>query len=112
MTRVLVRRLASPARWFDLELLFDKYCSQLSELFWDGLKAFSNAYCHLFMGSISPENLSEGAGMYSEAVLEKTGAPNNCMVFLDGTVLGNLRPKESAEQLVMYNGHKQKYALR
>lgn len=37
---VLLRLLASPCFWLDVIKVFRKYLSQLSEIFWEGMKTF------------------------------------------------------------------------
>ena len=37
VTCIIMRRISSPSRWSDLEILFGRHASQLSESFWEGL---------------------------------------------------------------------------
>ena len=48
---------------------------------------------------------------YASSIYEKFHALNNCVGFIDGTVIGIARPKGYEFQRVAYNGHKWKHAL-
>eukprot|EP00171_Calliarthron_tuberculosum_P005259 IDg5259t1 len=84
-TCVLLRRLASPTRWRDVEVMFGKPAEHLSEIFWEALERFMDV-----------RDLSHG----------------ECVGFIDGTVIGIARPSGAMEQRVAYNGHKRKHALK
>jgi hypothetical protein len=47
---VVLRRLATPCRWSDLEILFGKHVSQLFELFWECIEHFLSRRAHLVTG--------------------------------------------------------------
>lgn len=111
-TCIILRRLSSPARWKDLEMLFGKHSSQLSEIFWEGLEHMLHDRLHLITGPINQEFMIEKAPIYAQSVYEKCQALTNCVGFIDGTVIGISRPKGNAMQKVAYNGHKRKHALK
>ena len=111
-TCILLRRLATPCRWHDLELLFGKHASHLSECFWETLECFMEARGNLVQGPMSSSFISRRAAIYAEAIHNKCGVMDNCIGFIDGTVIGIARPGGSMLQNVAYNGHKRKHSLK
>lgn len=111
-TCILLRRFATPCRWIDLELLFGKQTSHMSEIFWECLERFIDNRGHLLTGEISQSFLAEKSATYAAAVYEKAKAMSNCVGFIDGTVLAIARPKGNRLQNVVYNGHKRRHALK
>ena len=111
-TCVILRRLAAPARWSDLEELFGKHASQLSEIFWEGLECLLNAREHLLTGPICPNFMGTRLAGYANAINRISNTLPNCVGFIDGTVIGIARPKGNLAQWVVYNGHKRKHALK
>lgn len=109
---VVLKRLSTPQRWTDLEVLFRKHSAQLSEIFWESLDSFIDEWQHLLTSPICHTYTSIRAPLLAEKVEEKVGALNNCIGFIDGTVLEIARPDDDALQNVCYNGHKRKHALK
>lgn len=70
----VLRRIASPARWTDMETLFGCYACKLSELFWKGQEEFLDSCAHLLTGNIFHDFMGEKAAIYVSAVHQKTGA--------------------------------------
>eukprot|EP00171_Calliarthron_tuberculosum_P004409 IDg4409t1 len=102
---VLLRRMATPCRWRDLELQFGKHASQLSEIFWEGIEAFLAARLYLLDSNLSAQYISSKAVLFSAAVADKSGCLTNCLGFIDGTVLKIARPSDNGLQNVVYNSH-------
>lgn len=111
-TCVLLRRLATPCRWTDLELLFGKHTPQLSEIFWETLESFLELRKSLVFGHVREDFIKPRLERYADAIYAKTNALDNCVGHIDGTVLGIARPNEQGLQEVVYNGHKRKHALK
>lgn len=111
-TLILLRRLASPCRWLDLVYVFFKHPSQLCEIFWESLVRFWRRHGHILTGDMSIQFIASNADRYSNAINQKCAALENCIGFIDGTVLGIARPGDHAEQHAAYNGHKRKHALK
>lgn len=110
---VLLRRLATPARWVDLEVLFGKFAAQLAEIFREALQLFLSAQGELLTGDIPQGFFSTNAERYSQRVYGKCLALENVVAFIDGTVLGIARPGGmDSNQRCVYNGHKRKHALK
>lgn len=112
-TCVVLRRLTTPDRWCDLECLFGKFSSQLAEIFRDGLNHFVRARSNLLTSVIPKAFIAGRSQAYASAVFEKSGCMDNCVAFIDGTVIGISRPGGGEiHQRVVYNGHKRKHALK
>ena len=112
-TCIVLRRLSSPSRWTDMEIMFGKYAAQLSEIFWESLEHFmKRRECLLSSVSLIGHYMSARARIYANAIREKGGALRNCVGFIDGTVIGIARPGDSTAQSVAYNGHKRKHAIK
>lgn len=111
-TCIMLRRLASPARWRDLEAMFGKHASQLSEIFWEGIEHFVAARGHLLSACLTTALLGPRLEEFAKAVYDKSGCLENCIGFIDGTVLGIARPSGNMLQLSAYNGHKRKHSLK
>ena len=112
VTCVLLRRLCSPARWRDMELLFGRHAAQLSEIFWEGLEQFLNVRKHLITGDICKDFIEANAPFYAQAVRDKRNSLDKCVAFIDGTVIGIARPVQADVQAIAYNGHKRNHALK
>jgi hypothetical protein len=55
-----LRRLCTPSRWRDLEELFGKLSSQLSEIFWEVLETLLEARGSLVTGALQREFMVSG----------------------------------------------------
>ena len=109
-TCIVLRRLCTPSRW--KELLFGKHGSQLSEIFWESIEHLLETRVELITGNISSQYLQSQAARFAEAIRDKSEGLENCIGFIDGTVIGIARPSGFDSQLVAYNGHKRKHALK
>ena len=70
VTCLVLRRVSSPARWTDLEMIFGKIQPHLSEIYWEALENMCQVHKHV-MTSIAPSFLQPRAAMYAEAVQKK-----------------------------------------
>lgn len=110
---VVLRRLSSSSRWYDLENLFGKFSPQLAEIFREALEQFMDVRGHLLTSPIPENYFQQRAETFAERVFDKGRALDNCLAFIDGTVIGVSRPSGSnINQRVLYNGHKRKHALK
>ena len=109
---VILRRMASPCRWRDLEVQFGKHASQLCEIFWEGIEAFLLVRLFLLTSKLSATYIHQKASLFAASVAEKSGCLTNCIGFIDGTVLKIARPTDYGLQNVVYNGHKRAHALK
>jgi len=55
--------------------------------------------------------MGQRAGTYAECVLEKGGAIDHCVGFIDGTGIFVARPREGLQRSV-YSGHKRTHMLK
>jgi hypothetical protein len=103
---ILLRRLASPCLWRDLEFLYGKHASQLSEILWECIENFLPVREHLITGDLHIAYLAANSSRYAHAVFTKSNGLGTRIGFIDGTVLGISRPGEVDIQRVAYTGHK------
>lgn len=112
-TCIVLRRMATADRWCDLELLFGKHAPQLSELCREALKTFMDKSGDLVTAPIPSSFMAHHAQRYASAVFMKNSCMEHTVGFIDGTVIGVARPGGSyMMQLVLYNGHKRKHAIK
>lgn len=110
-TCVVLRRLASPARWVDLEVYFGKHRSQLSEIFWEALEGMIDKRRRLVM-DWREELMQERAELYA-SYTARVSALQNCVGYLDCTKVKVSRPGGSnANQRALYSGHKRTWCLK
>jgi hypothetical protein len=86
---------------------FGKHASQLSEIFWEALERFLEMRQHLITGDMHRGFMEARVGFYATAIARKGNALQNCVGFIDGTVIGIARPGDSEIQRIAYNGHKE-----
>lgn len=111
-TCIILRRLASPARWRDLEEFFGKHASALSEIFWEGIEHFVSNRGHLLTSYMQSDFFKQQLDRFADSIDVKSGCLQNCVGFIDGTVIGIARPFGNMAQMSAYNGHKRKHALK
>lgn len=109
---VVLKRLSTPQRWADVEVLFRKHAPQLSEIFWEAVEGFVDRWEHLVTSPISSSHIAARGPYLAQKVKYKVSALPNCVGFIDGTVIEIARPDDSGLQNVCYNGHKRKHALK
>ena len=113
VTCVILRLLASPNRWRDLEVLFALHTPHLSQIFWEGLSQFVSVRVDLVMGNLHKPFWQTRFEEYAEAVVIKSQALENVVAFIDGTNLAIARPSGlDIDQRVAYSGHKRKHAIK
>jgi nuclease HARBI1 len=66
---------------------------------------------HLITGDMQRGFMEARVGFYATAIARKGNALQNCVGFIDGTVIGIARPGDSEIQRIAYNGHKRKHAM-
>jgi hypothetical protein len=83
-TCIILRRLASPCRWRDIEVTFGMHSSAMSENSWEALETFYERRSSLLM-DFSSDLIEKRAPVYAEC-LSREGIPiENCVGFLDCT---------------------------
>lgn len=73
---------------------------------------FVAARGHLLLSPVPQAYMQDREMRFSKAINDKGAALDNCIGFIDGTVVGVARPKGYMQQMVVYNGHKRKHALK
>ena len=63
---VVLRKMSTPCRWFDVEILFGMRSSALSEVFWEVLEAFTSSKGNIL--DYSSELMQGRAATYAEAI--------------------------------------------
>lgn len=111
-TCIVLRRMAVPDRWEDVCFLFGKHPSQMYEMFWECLDHFIAARGELLLRPAPQTYMEPRVATFSKAINDKGAAMENCIGFIDGTIVGVARPRGYMRQLVVYNGHKRKHALK
>lgn len=69
--RIILRLIASPTRWTDCERMFEKWASQLTEIFWEGIEHFVDARLYLITDPIDKQFIKRNGKMYAEAIYGK-----------------------------------------
>lgn len=112
-TCILLRRMATPARWVDLEETFYLQYSHLSEIFWEVMHNFIEERAGIVLEDMNGAFWKERFFRYAQSIKDKSMAISNCVGFIDGTVIGIARPSgDQIMQRVCYNGHKRKHGLK
>ena len=108
---ILLRRMASPCRWADVEYLFGMRSSALSEVFWEVMESFYEAQGHLVL-NLREGLLAQRAELYADSI-KSAGAPlDSCVGFIDCTKIQMSRPGgHSSLQRSCYSGHKRFHCL-
>ena len=104
---IMLRRLASPTRWMDLEQLFGRSRSALCAVFLASVDRFVSKWGRLlseWRGDFMRERAPRFAARI-EASLDR------CVGFIDGTALFVSRPGGGLQR-ACYSGHKRKHALK
>ena len=84
----------------------------MSEIFWEAIDHFISGRGHLLLSAVPQAYMASRFYAFNKAFSDKGGAIDKCIGFIDGTVVGVAHPKEYMRQLVVYNGHKRKHALK
>jgi hypothetical protein len=103
---ILLRRLAYPCRWSDLEVVFGKHASALSEIYWEVAENLVERRGKLIT-KFRRELLRSRSELYSNAI-ENCGAPlDSCVGLIDCTKIAVARPGgRTSNQRAIYSGHK------
>ncbi|KAL3203672.1 hypothetical protein MRX96_041788 [Rhipicephalus microplus] len=105
------RRLAYPNRWWDLEPLFGRHSSALSNIVSQLFGHIDSTFGHLLADVnnhswLSLNDLEE----YSEAVYNRGAPLRNCWGFVDGTARPICRP--TVNQRIYFSGHKRQHSVK
>ena len=107
---IVLRRLASPARWAYLEVMIGRCRSFLDELSCCTVDRLMSKWGNLLTGWRG-ELMAERAAVYADAV-RRRGAPlQTCVGFIDGTAIHVARPGGGLQR-ACYSGHKRRHVLK
>ena len=107
---IVLRRLFSPTKSFDLKTVFGKSSSVLSEIFWETVKYFIECKGHLL--DFRPGLMTSRAASYAAAINEKGATLDNVVGFIDYTKIQMSRPKgHNSLQKATFSGHKRFHCL-
>jgi len=108
-TCILLRRLAYPSRWADLEHVFGFHSSRMSEVFYECAESLYKRHGAL-VTTLRKDLLQSRASLYAEAIHQAGGPLDCCVGFIDGTKLRITRPKGfHLLQRSVYSGHKRQH---
>ena len=88
---ILLRRLSSPSKWYDVELVFGIRYSHLSEIFWEVLEHFVECKGHL-VTNFQEGLLRSRAQLYAKAVRDAGEPLESYVGFIDCTKIKIARP--------------------
>lgn len=108
---IVLRRLAAPCRWLDLEPIFGMRLSVLSEVFWEAVTHFVDNWGHV-LTSFRADLMTERVESYASSIREHGGILPNCVGFIDCTKIEMSRPGgPGVNQRACYSGHKRFHCL-
>jgi len=107
---IVLRRLTSPGRWTDLELLFGPSASSLREIFCRGVDELIGRWGHLIT-TRRTALMAERAAAYAATIAGKDAMLQKCVGFFDGTLIRIARPGHGLQR-VCYSGHKRCHAIK
>lgn len=109
-TCVVLRKLAGPIRWYEVEKEFGMRTSHLSEVFWEVTEQFMELRGHLL--DIRQDLLRDRADAYSTGIKNLGAALEKCVGFLDCTKIRMCRPGGASMcQRSVYSGHRRMHCL-
>ena len=110
-TCLVMRRLASPCRWADMEVMFGMTSWAMSEVFWEVVETFQSNCAKLITQFRSDLRVIRAA-LYAQAVRDLDAPLDNCVGFMDCTKIQMCRPGGTgAFQRSVYSGHKRFHCL-
>jgi hypothetical protein len=108
---VVLRRLASPCRLADLEEIFGRHSSALSEIFWECAETFVSKQRH-HLTEFKHNFLRSRSHIYAKAISDHSAPLNNCVGFIDCTKIKMKRlGGRGSNQRANYSGHKRSHCF-
>ena len=109
-TCIILRCLAYPCRWKDLEIVFGMHSSALSEVFYQSLSLLIEKYRGVVL-TFRAEFMKDRTAKYAESVHKRGEGLHNCAGFIDGTKIKMARPIGYYRQRSVYSRHKRMHCL-
>ncbi|XP_049523923.1 uncharacterized protein LOC125945714 [Dermacentor silvarum] len=108
---LLLRRLAYPNRWCDLQEIFGLHTSVMSSVSSQVVTHITATFGHLLEDMNNHSWLSsECLRDFADAVRRKGATLDNCWAFIDGTARAICRPKRN--QQAYFSGHKRVHCVK
>ena len=108
---IVLGKLATPCRWYDIESVFGMQSSKLSKLFWEQIECFVESKTYL-KTTLRMELSAERVELYASGVKDKGAALDNCVGFIDRSKIQMSRTGgEGPAQGACYSGHKRMHGL-
>jgi len=107
---VVLRRLASPCRWYDMEELFGRHAPASCVIFYATLEVLMHRWDPL-LSEWRVDFLRERAALYSTRIEEAGAYLDKCVGFIDGTTIFVSRPGRGFQR-ACYSGHKRRHAIK
>jgi len=107
---IVLRRLASPARWVDLEEFFGRSGSALCQIFYTTVVMMMEKWGAL-LTEWRMEFMRDRAALYAEKIEEAGAYLDRCVGFVDGTAIFISRPGGGLQR-ACYTGHKRHHAVK
>ena len=108
---IVLRKLASPCRWKDIEYLFGMHAHALSEVFWEVVETFVEGKGYL-RTDLREGMLADRAELCADSI-KNAGAPlDSCVEFIDCSKIKMKRPGgHGSKQRSCYSVHKRMHGL-
>ena len=107
---IVLRRLAAPTRWVDLEELFGRIASALCHIFY-AIVAMTMEKWGANLTEWRVEFMSERAALYAEKIEGTSAYLDRCVGFINGTAIFIARPGGGLQR-ACYSGRKRKHAVK
>lgn len=115
---IMLWKLSVPVRWADMETLFGRLWSGLSNIFLHVMSDLCWRFNKLL--NFNKEYAAQNVQRYADAIFDSGAHIHNVWCFIDGTVRGICRPVprnqrrdgQLLSQQSVYNGHKRKHAVK
>lgn len=107
---IVLRRLASPARWSDLEEIFGRSVPALCTIFYATVEVILSQWGAL-LSDWHGTFMRERAPLYASRIEQSGAFLDRCVGFIDGTALFIPRPGAGLQR-ACYSGHKRRHAIK
>lgn len=107
---IVLRRLASPARWSDLEDIFGRSVPALCTIFNATVEEILSQW-GVLLSEWRGASMRERAHLYASKIEQSGGFLDRCVGFIDGTALFIPRPGGGLQRSC-YSGHKRRHAIK
>lgn len=108
---MVLRIIATPCRWHDLELIFIMTRHTLWEVFWEAVEEFTHQWGNL-LDTFRSDLITERAQLYADPIKDCGATLHSCIGFIDCTKIRIGRPGGPGKvQRSCYSGQKRAHCL-